>query len=470
MKILVTGATGYVGGRLIPRLLDQNHEVTVLVRNPSNIKGRPWSDDVRVIHGDLLLDENLKLPEDTEVAYYLIHSMAGSEDFATQDAKAAQNFLNAISDNSHVIYLGGIAPEAANPSKHLASRLEVGQILRSHSLTTEFRAGPIIGSGSASFEMVRNLTERLPIMIAPRWVNNEVRPIAIRDMLEYLLQAAASRPCGIYDIGADPLRFIDMMLQWAKVRKLKRWIIPIPLLAPWLAARWVGLVTPIPNRIAVPLVKGMQTSILGNTNEAKNQFPTIRPMPYLDAVQLAKNRIEQNFIETRWSGALGNQRSFILEEKEGIIHETRSMHTSANPESVFRVFCSAGGETGWFAWNWAWKIRGLIDRIIGGPGIRRGRRHPVEVFPGEAIDFWRVEEVSKNKLLRLRAEMKVPGNAWLEWSVEPINGSGSEIKQTAFFNPSGVSGRLYWILLYPIHGWIFNDMIKEIVRRAEKSN
>lgn len=469
LKILVTGATGYVGGRLVPRLLELGHELLVLVRNPDNIKGRPWSEEVTVIRGDLLDPESFSLPEAIDVAYYLVHSMAGSADFAQQDANAARCFLGKLSKRTHLVYLGGIAPEGSNPSKHLASRIEVGEILSTHENFTEFRAGPIIGSGSASFEMVRNLTERLPVMIAPKWVNNYVRPIAVRDMLAYLLQAADTRPVGSYDIGGEPLRFIDMMLQWAAVRNLRRMILPVPVLAPWLAARWVGLVTPIPNRIAVPLVKGMLTSIVGDTSKAKKEFPTIHALSYSEAVKLAKERIEKNFIETRWSGALGNERSFILEEREGIIHETRSRQTKASCQSVFQTFSAAGGENGWFAWNWAWKLRGFLDRLIGGPGIRRGRRDPEHLLPGEAIDFWRVEEVIPNERIRLRAEMKVPGKAWLEWSVEPDSNGGSRLTQTAFFNPNGISGRLYWILLYPIHGWIFSDMIREIVRRAERN-
>ena len=466
MKILVTGATGYVGGRLIPRLLELGHSITVLVRNPSNIKGRIWSEKVEILKGDLLNPESLNFPNDIEVAYYLVHSMAGKVDFARQDATAAENFLKELTPKTHIIYLGGIAPEGKNPSKHLASRIEVGRILASHGNVTEFRAGPIIGSGSASFEMVRNLTERLPIMIAPKWVNNHIRPIAIRDMLEYLIQASMKKPAGIFDIGSEPLRFIDMMSQWAEVRNLKRWIVPVPVLAPWLAARWVGLVTPIPNRIAVPLVQGMLTSIIGNTSRASEVFPEIKPRTYAEAVHLAEERIEKNFIETRWSGALGSERSFILEEREGIIHETRALKTTASCEQVYRVFSKAGGENGWFAWNWAWKLRGFLDRLIGGPGIRRGRRDPEQMLPGEAIDFWRVEEVIPNKLIRLRAEMKVPGRAWLEWRVTQ-DSEGSSLTQTAFFNPNGISGRLYWILLYPIHGWIFSDMIKTIVHRAE---
>ena len=470
MKILVTGATGYVGGRLVPRLVKAGHEVTILVRNPTNIKGRSWSDQVKVAKADLLQKSSIVLNEVFDVAYYLVHSMTDTRDFARQDAIAARNFSDSLPETTHIIYLGGISPEGDNPSEHLTSRIEVGRILGKHRRVTEFRAGPIIGSGSASFEMVRNLTERLPVMIAPQWVNNQIRPIAIRDMLDYLIIASEEKPVGIYDIGGESIRFIDMMLQWAKVRHLKRLIIPIPLLAPWLAAKWVGLVTPIPNRIAVPLVKGMLTSIIGDTSAATRLFPSIKPLDYGSAIKLADAKIEENFIETRWSGSLGSEKSFILEEREGIIHETRTIECSASCEEVFLVFSSAGGDNGWFAWNWAWKLRGIVDRIIGGPGIRRGRRHPTEVLNGEAIDFWRVEEIIPNQLLRLRAEMKVPGKAWLEWSTRRIEDGKTMLTQTAFFNPSGIMGRLYWILLYPIHGWIFNDMIHAIKIRAEKES
>ena len=465
MRILVTGATGYVGGRLIPRLIEEGHQVTVLVRHPDRVTGREWANKVELVVGDLLGSD---LPEidDINVAYYLVHSMTESKDFAARDVEAVNRFLSIIPRECHVIYLGGIQPEGNTASKHLASRIEVGNILKLNRPTTEFRAGPIIGSGSASFEMVRNLTERLPFMIAPKWVKNRVRPIAIRDMLEYLLKAAETQPVGSFDIGAKDLRFIDMMMQWAEVRNLKRFVIPIPILAPTLAARWVGLVTPITNRLAIPLVEGMLSDIVGDPSAAEKEFPKIKPIHYRKAVKLAQSRIESNFIETRWSGALGNSKPFILEEREGIIHETRRIHSNTSGSNIFKVISSAGGNTGWFAWNWAWKIRGFIDGLIGGPGLRRGRRHPEELLQGEALDFWRVEKVIPNRLIRLRAEMKVPGKAWLEWEIEETE-QNTFLKQTAFFNPNGILGRLYWVFLYPIHGRIFSDMIKSIIRRAE---
>jgi uncharacterized protein YbjT (DUF2867 family) len=380
MHILVTGATGYVGGRLIPRLIELGHRVSILVRNPSHVEGRPWHQYVDVIQGDLLSNASIRIPETVAIAYYLVHSMAGNADFQQADILAASRFTEILPPGTHVIYLGGIRPEGDCISKHLESRIEVGAILAHKHPTTEFRAGPIIGSGSASFEMVRNLTERLPIMIAPKWVNNRVRPIAIRDMLSYLIAAAEVRPKGTVDVGATPLTFLDMMTQWAELRKLRRLIIPVPVLAPKIAARWVGWVTPIPNRIAIPLVQGMLTSIIGDTNEAARLFPNIRPMPYRDAISLAQQRMAQHFIETRWSGSMGSQPAFVLEEREGIIHETRIIRTQASAQQVFDVFITAGGDRGWFAWNWAWTIRGVLDRWLGGPGLRRGRRHPSEVF------------------------------------------------------------------------------------------
>lgn len=315
--------------------------------------------------------------------------------------------------------------------------------------------------------MVRYLTERLPIMITPRWIDNQASPIGIRDVLSYLLAAAERPPLGIVEIGAPPLTFRAMMEIYAQEQELRRWIFKTPVLAPKLATLWIGLVTPIPNRLAVPLVEGIVHSLVADTTRARALFPEIEPMAYREAVRLALTRISELAVETHWSGALGAAQTYTLEDWEGQICEERTVLVDAPPEVVFRAFCSLGGDTGWLVWNWAWRVRGFIDKLFGGPGLRRGRRHPYALLPGEAVDFWRVEKVIPDRLLRLRAEMKTPGKAWLEFQAVP-EGNRTRLVQRALFEPRGLAGTLYWYLLYPIHGKIFSDMARALGKRAEQ--
>ena len=339
-------------------------------------------------------------------------------------------------------------------------------MLRGYCATTEFRAGPIIGSGSASFEMVRYLTERLPVMVAPRWILNQVQPIAIRDILNYMIAALEHPPLGVVEVGGDRLTFKQMMEVYAGARGLKRVIIPVPVLAPGLAARWVGLVTPIPNTLAVPLVEGVVHPVIADTTKAAAEFPEIRPITYRQAVELALERTDTGEVETRWSGALGSTATYELSDVEGMLKEVRTLYVDLPPAAVFKSFSTIGGERGWLTWEWAWELRGLLDKAVGGPGLRRGRRDPEELLPGEALDFWRVEAIEPPHLLRLRAEMKVPGRAWLQWEAVR-EGNGTRLVQTALFAPVGFFGMLYWGSLYPVHRFIFNDMIRAIARDAE---
>lgn len=467
MKILVTGATGYIGGRLIPKLLEKGYAVRVFVRDPRRLEGRDWSGEVEVFTGDLENREQIsRAVKNIDTAYFLVHSMNEGGDFAEREKTIAENFARACQDVEKIIYLGGLLPKD-NVSKHLGSRAAVGEILREGGKTTEFRAGPIIGSGSASFEMVRYLTERIPVMIVPRWVKNEVQPIAVRNVISYLTAALDHEPLGVVDIGADVLPFRGMMETFAEVRGLKRIIVPVPVLTPLLSGLWVGLVTPIPNSLAVPLVKGIINPVLADTAKAEKYFPEIEPMNYCEAVALAISKVNEKAVETRWSGSYGDDNAtYRLTDREGLIKEVRTVLTDASAESVYRSFTSIGGEKGWLTWSWAWKLRGLMDQIVGGPGLSRGRRHPTEVLIGEELDFWRVEDLKKNEFLLLRAEMKVPGKAWLQFEAIPKDGK-TQLIQTAMFAPKGLFGFLYWYASYPAHFFIFERMAQKLARGAE---
>lgn len=454
----------------MPRLLEAGHTVRVLVRDPDRLGARPWLGQVEVFKGDVASGDGVaEAVAGVDAAYYLVHAMCSGPDFESRDRAAALAFSRGARGIRQVIYLGGILPddEAVANSEHLRSRAEVGAILRDRLPTTEIRAGPIIGSGSASFEMVRYLTERLPVMVAPRWIENQVQPIAVRDVLSYLTAVLGREDAlGVLDVGCDPLTFKEMMLGYARVRGLPRVILPLPVLAPSLAALWVGLVTPIPNCLAVPLVRGMVNPVVADRSRAGRLFPDIRPVSYRKAVALAVESVERRNVQTRWSDALGSGETFRLEDREGLAREVRTRLVDAPRESVFRSFSSLGGDTGWLVWQWAWRLRGFADQLVGGPGLRRGRRHPTELLPGEAVDFWRVEEVDPPRLLRLRAEMKLPGKAWLQFETRP-EGGRTRLIQAALFAPTGFFGWLYWYGSYPFHALIFDALVDALARRAE---
>jgi len=470
MYVLVTGATGYIGGRLIPRLLDAGHRVRVLSRDVDRLAARPWIDQVDAVEGNVLEREDLARALDgVQAAYYLVHSMCSGTDFVERDRIAAETFADMAGHLEQVIYLGGILPDAdtVENSKHLGSRAEVGRILRERLPTTEFRAGPIIGSGSASFEMVRYLTERLPVMTAPRWIRNQVQPIGVRNILEYLVQALGRTDAlGVIDVGADVLTFKEMMLEYARVRELPRVIIPLPIPL-GLAARWIALVTPILNCLAEPLVQGIAKPVVGDRTRALELFPDIEIMSYIDAVELALYRVEERNVKTRWSDSVGEDESFEFEDREGVVREVRSRYVDVPPEAAFRAFTSLGGDRGWLVWKWAWSLRGFMDQLIGGPGLRRGRRDPELLRLGDAVDFWRVEEIDEPRLLRLQAEMKVPGRAWLQFEAEP-QGGGTRLVQAALFQPKGFFGWAYWYSVYPAHAFIFDQMIDAVAELARK--
>ena len=467
MKILVTGATGYIGGRLIPELLEKGYSVRAFVRDPKRLRGKKWFEQIEIAEGDLNDSDSIKRGlENCDAAYFLVHAMYAGDDFAEKEKQFAENFAEAAKDLEKVIYLGGLLPKGEGTSEHLESRAMVGEILRRNTNATEFRAGPIIGSGSASFEMVRYLTERIPVMIVPKWVKNPVQPIAVKNVIEYLVAGIEKKPLGVVEIGADVMPFRGMMETFAEVRGLKRIIVPVPVLTPLLSGLWVGLVTPIPNSLAVPLIKGIIHPVLADTKKAVENFPEIKLVPYKEAVERALSKIGENATETRWSSSLGKDETYRLTDKEGLIKEIRTVETTAKPSTVYKSFTSIGGDKGWLTWNWAWKIRGLMDSLIGGPGLSRGRRHPTEVNVGEVLDFWRVEDLEENKFILLRAEMKVPGRAWLRFETFAKNGK-TELVQTAIFAPKGLFGFLYWYSFYPAHFFIFRQMVERIAKGAE---
>ncbi|MEP7212340.1 MAG: SDR family oxidoreductase [Acidobacteriota bacterium] len=467
MNILVTGATGYIGGRLIPGLLKAGHSVRAFVRDPARIKDKPWVDAVEVAEGDLADRGSVERAcAGMDAAYFLVHAMYSGGDFADKETKFAENFAAAAAGMQKVIYLGGLQPKGDSPSTHLKSRERVGEILAENGNVTEFRAGPIIGSGSASFEMVRYLTERLPIMIVPRWVRNNVQSIAVRNVIQYLIAALDKEPLGVVEIGSDVLSFRGMMESFAEVRGLKRWIIPVPVLTPLLSGLWVGLITPVPNALAVPLVEGILDPVTADTSKAKKHFPRIEPMNYREAVEIAIRKTAENATETRWTDSLGDGGTYKFTDKDGLFKEIRAVDAKASPHSVFRSFTSIGGDKGWLAWGWAWKVRGLLDNLVGGPGLKRGRRNASDLRIGDALDFWRVEDLVKDKMVLLRAEMKVPGKAWLMFEAVP-KGDITQLVQIAIFEPKGFLGVLYWYSLFPIHSSLFRQMAARIALGAE---
>ncbi len=414
-----------------------------------------------------------------DTAYYLIHSLSAGHDFSERDVIAARAFGQAcrIAGVRRIIYLGGLGDPSAELSEHLRSRQLTGDALREAGVpVTEFRAAVIVGAGSLSFEMVRYLTERLPVMICPRWVYTRVQPIAIQNVLDYLVSALETPESEgqIIEIGgADVLTYGEMMTGYAKVRGLRRWLIPVPVLTPRLSSYWVHLVTPIPAAIARPLIEGLHNEVIVRDNTATRIFPHIRLLDYESAVSAALNSLQAGDVETAWTDALvttqGDIPPVILTTQEGMVLEHRQLLLDVSPEAVFRAFSSLGGKRGWLYMNWAWQIRGAFDRLVGGVGMRRGRRDPYEVRIGDALDFWRVEAVEPSRLLRLRAEMKVPGQAWLQFQAKPQADGKTLLIQTAFFAPKGLLGWLYWYGLYPIHGLIFSGMIRRIGELAIKS-
>ncbi len=476
--ILVTGATGYVGGRMVPRLLEAGYRVRCLVRDPGRLQGRAWLDQVELVKGDMLQPETLvEAMRNVSVVYYLVHSMGGGSDFHERDVTAARNCSEAAlqSNVKRIIYLGGLGDSNADLSPHLRSRQETGEVLREAGVpVTEFRAAVVVGSGSLSFEMIRYLTERLPVMICPKWVFTRIQPIAIRNVLDYLV-AALGCPASIgrtLEIGGrDVLTYAGMMTGYARARGLTRYLLAVPVLTPRLSSYWVHLVTPIPANIAQPLIKGLGNEVIVRDDAALEMFPEIHPLDYDTAVRLALEKVEMRGVETAWTDALtssqGERTPVALINSEGMIIERRQRVVLKPAAAVYQSFAQLGGQRGWLYLDWTWQLRGMVDRLFGGVGMRRGRRDPEELRSGDTLDFWRVEMVDPGRLIRLRAEMKVPGRAWLEFEARPEPDGKTLLLQTAFFEPKGLFGLFYWYALYPIHSLIFSGLIRRIGEQAE---
>jgi uncharacterized protein YbjT (DUF2867 family) len=473
---LVTGATGYVGGRLVPRLLEAGRPVRVMVRDPARLQGRPWSGSVDVVRGDVRDPSTLPAAlAGVDTAYYLVHGMADSAGFAAGDVTAARAFGEAARTAGvrRIVYLGGLGDPSAPLSDHLRSRQETGEALRAGGVpVTEFRAAVIVGSGSLSFEMIRWLAERIPVMICPRWVQQRIQPIAIRDVIEYLVAAPTTPDAAgqVVEIGgADVLTYGDMILGYARRRGLRRRLLPVPVLTPHLSSHWVRWMTPIPYAVVRPLVEGLRNEVVVRDDRARRLFPGVVPATYDEALGRALEVLDRGEVETAWSDALSSSAGQALPVKltsqEGMIIERRQVDSTLPPDALFRSFTGLGGERGWLYMDWAWKARGILDRLAGGPGFRRGRRDPDHLRAGDALDFWRVESVDPGRSLRLRAEMKVPGRAWLQFDATP-RPDGSVLTQTAFFAPRGLPGHLYWSVLYPFHALIFRNLVRRVAERA----
>lgn len=474
-RLLLTGATGYVGGRLLPLLVKDGAQVRCLARAPERLASRVPA-GVEVVAGDVLNPASLAdAMRGVTAAYYLVHSMGATGDFEEQDRIAADNFARAAAAAGveRIIYLGGLGEEDADLSAHLRSRHEVGDRLRAHGVPVlELRASIVIGSGSLSFEMIRALVERLPVMITPRWVAVTAQPIAIEDVLAYL-RGSLTVPTGgqslIVEIGGpDRVSYGDLMKEYARQRGLRRLMIPVPLLTPHLSSLWLGLVTPLYARVGRKLVDSLRHPTIVRDDSARRLF-AIRPIGVKDAVARALANEDVDFAQTRWSDAVsaaGEPKQWGGTRFGNRLVDSRARVVAASPAAAFAAVERIGGATGWYYGNWLWRLRGWLDLLIGGVGMRRGRRDPEHLRVGDTLDCWRVESVEPARRLRLSAEMKLPGRAWLEFEIDP-DARGCRVRQTATFDPLGVWGLAYWYSVWPLHQFVFTGMLRGIARTAE---
>lgn len=471
MKILITGATGYVGGRLLKKFESEGHSVRCLARRPKYLKNKVAS-ATEIVEGDLLNGDSLdKAMTGMETAYYLVHSMGTQGVFEEEERRSASNFSRAANKAGlkRIIYLGGLS-HAKELSAHLKSRQQVGEILRESGIPTiEFQASIIIGSGSLSFEMIRALMERLPIMTTPTWVNVLAQPIAIEDVIQYLVEAAQMpvRESRIFEIGGpEKMSYLDLMKEYGRQRGLKRLIIPVPVLSPGLSSLWLGLITPLYARVGRKLIESIRHETIVQDDSALRVF-SVKPMSIREAIARALKNEDLDFAATRWSDAL----SLSVRPNWGGIRfgnrliDSRQCQVSASSQKAFAIIQGIGGKNGWYFADWLWQFRGFLDLLVGGVGMRRGRRDPEKINVGDVIDCWRVEGYEAGKSLRLAAEMKLPGRAWLDYEVIPMQ-KGCRIVQTASFDPVGLSGLMYWYLVWPFHQFVFSGMLRAIVKKT----
>jgi uncharacterized protein YbjT (DUF2867 family) len=475
-RVLVTGATGYVGGRLVPRLIEEGHQVRCLVRTPEKLAAAAWHDDVDIVVGSVEGPLERAM-DDVDVAVYLVHGIGDGHDWAAKESRDAEHFRSAAEKAGvgRIVYLGGMGGDDSSLSVHLTSRHDVGRTLATGSIAvTELRAAVIIGSGSASFEMLRYLVEVLPVMVTPKWVTTKSQPIAISDVLKYLVNVIGSaEPLpGIFEIGGpDVVSYAEMMDLYADEAGLsRRRLIHVPFLTPRLSSHWVGLVTPVPASLARPLVDSLVNEVIVRDSRTRDVLGA--PQRTLrEAIRLALGRTGRHDVPTSFTDAdMQPFRAYATDPSWAggtELVDKRDQFTTASAHDVFTIVCAIGGETGWYSGEWLWRLRGLFDQLWGGPGLRRGRRHPRELRVGDFVDFWRVEEIVDDQLIRLRAEMRMPGDAWLEWEISRDD-RGTRVSQRARFKPRGLSGRLYWIGVAPFHVLIFPGLLRGIIADARR--
>lgn len=471
--VLVTGGTGYVGGRLIPLLAERGETLRLMARRPDYLRSRVDAAH-EIVAGDVTDRDSLDAAmQGIHTAYYLIHSMGSGDDFEKQDREAARNFADAAKQAGvkRIVYLGGLGIEDEKLSKHLRSRHEVGRVLQeSGAQVIELRASIIIGSGSLSFELIRALVQKLPVMICPKWVSVPAQPIAIEDVLAYLVNCLDLDHDGnhVYQIGGpDAVSYGDIMREFADQRGLKRWMVPVPFLSPRLSSLWLGLVTPVYARIGRKLVESMRNPTIVRDDSALKAF-SIKPMGLAAAIERALANEDQGFAETHWQDAVSSAKGTVGYGGERFgsrLVDSRATVVNLTPEQAFAPIQRIGGKTGWYYGDFLWRIRGWIDGFVGGVGFRRGRRHPVNLNVGDPLDFWRVEQIQSPRILRLHAEMRLPGRAWLEFEVTPHT-DGCRITQTAVFDPIGLFGLAYWYGIYPLHQFVFAGMLRRVAEAA----
>ncbi|MFD9318845.1 SDR family oxidoreductase [Streptomyces sp. NPDC060053] len=482
---LVTGATGYIGGRLVPELLAAGHRVRCLARSPDRLRDHPWAGDVERVRGDVTDATSVAAAlRGVDVAYYLVHALGTGEDFEETDRLAARIFGEQAraAGVRRIVYLGGLTPAGVperDLSPHLRSRAEVGRILLDSGVpTTVLRAAVVIGSGSASFEMLRYLTERLPVMVTPSWVHTRIQPVAVRDVLRALV-GSAGMPDAVsraFDIGGpDVLTYREMMIRYAVIAELpRRLILSVPMLTPGLSSHWVGLVTPVPASIARPLTESLRHEVVCHERDIARYVPDPpgHPLGFDEAVRLALRSVREARVATRWSSAsFPGAPSDPLPTDPGwaggsLYTDVRELVVDAPRESLWRVIEGIGGDNGWYSFPLAWAVRGRLDRLVGGVGLRRGRRDAARLRVGDSLDFWRVEEIEPGHLLRLRAEMRLPGLAWLEMHAETDAGGRTRFRQRALFHPHGLLGHAYWWSVSPFHALVFGGMARNIAQAA----